>query len=77
MIKRKSKPKSVRIVTLQDLVMAATPQNFEILMKDTALWLYAMLMVKAVGAEIKEAAMDWTDDGKNELTGFDIKVRKP
>ena len=57
--------------------MVATTQNFQLLIKDTALWLHTMLIVKAVGVEIKEAAMDWTDDGKNELTGFDIKVRKP
>ena len=75
MSKRKEKVKAVRIETLQDLVDVVTPQNYELLMKDTALWLYSTMMIKAVGAELKGAHMLWTDDGKNELTGYDIKVR--
>lgn len=70
------KPKGVRITTLQDLVDVATPENYQSLMKDLSSWLYFMLLVKAVGAEVKNCAMDWTDDGINELTGWDISVRK-
>lgn len=74
---KKKKPKTVRIATLQDLLNAATKDNFELLMKDTALWLHSMMCIRAVGAEVSDCAMDWTDDGNNEITGYDIKVRKP
>ena len=73
---KKKKPKAVRIATLQDLLNVATKDNFEVLMRDTALWLHSMMCVRAVGVEVKECAMDWTDDGNNEITGFDIRVRK-
>ena len=74
---KKKKPKAVRIATLQDLLDVATKDNFELLMKDTALWLHAMMIIRATGAEVSDCAMDWTDDGNNETTGYDIKVRKP
>lgn len=73
---KKKAPKSVRIETLQDMVDVATAENFELLMQDLALWLHACLLVKITGAKIEYAAMEWTDDGKNEITGYDIKVRK-
>lgn len=76
MAKRTKAPKPVHISTMTDLVKVATPQNFNLLMADLTLWLHSMVCVKAVGVEIKECAMEWTDDGKNELTGYDIKVRK-
>ena len=76
MAKRTKAPKPIHIATLTDLVNTATPQNFELLMKDLALYVHSMICIKAVGVELKECAMEWTDDGKNELTGYDIKVRK-
>jgi hypothetical protein len=74
---KKKKPKAIRIATLHDLLNAATPENFNSLMQDTALWLSSMMVIRSVGAEIADVAMDWTDDGNNEITGYDIKVRKP
>lgn len=76
MSKKKTAPKPVHIATMTDLVNTATPQNFDLLMSDLALWLHSMICIKACGVELKECAMEWTDDGKNELTGYDIKVRK-
>lgn len=76
-MKAKKKTKEVMIITLNDLVNAATPENKERLMNDLALWLWSMLTVKTLGFEVKQAAMKWTDDGKNELTGYDISIRKP
>lgn len=76
-MKAKKKTKEVMIITLNDLVNAATPENKERLMNDLALWLWSMLTVKTLGLEVKEAAMKWTDDGKNELMGYDIRIRKP
>lgn len=73
---RKPKAKAVHIATMTDLVHVATPQNFELLMSDLALYVHSMICVKACGVELKECAMEWTDDGKNELTGYNIKVRK-
>ncbi len=76
-MKKKTKtPTTIRIATLDDLVNAATPQNRELLIQDLNLWLSAMLTIKALGMPIDQSAMDWTDDGKNEITGFDIKIRK-
>lgn len=74
---KKKAPKAIRIVTLQDLLDVATPENFQLLMKDTALWLHSMLLVRTLGCEVKDAAMEWTDDGVNEISGYDIKIRKP
>lgn len=76
-MKTKKKIKKVTITTLNDLVDAATSENKERLMNDLSLWLLSMLTVKALGIDVKEAAMKWTDDGKNELTGYDIRIRKP
>jgi len=73
---KKKKPNTVRIATLQDMLNVATKDNFELLMKDTALWLHSMMCIRAVGLEVKECAMDWTDDGNNEITGYDIRIRK-
>lgn len=76
-MKAKKKTKEVMIITLNDLVNAATHENKERLMNDLSLWLWSMLTVKTLGLKVKEAAMKWTDDGKNELTGYDIRIRKP
>ncbi len=76
-MKNKTKtPATIRITTLDDLVNAATPQNRELLIQDLNLWLSAMLTIKTLGIPIDKSVMDWTDDGKNEITGIDIKIRK-
>ncbi len=76
---RSKKPDTIRLVTLEDVVNAATPENYERLMQDVALWVHMMVVAKTLlaGSEIKEMAMDWTDDGVNEITGYDIEIRKP
>jgi hypothetical protein len=66
----KKKPKTVVITTIQDMVDVVTKDNYELLMKDFALMIYIYLKMKDGGVEIKGAGMEWTDDGKNEITGL-------
>ena len=69
----KKKKKSVHIATLQDIVDTATPQNVDLLMRDLALWIHTCVIMKTAGLGMSDVAMEWTDDGKNEITGYTIK----
>ena len=75
--KRTTKPKPVMITTLQDLVDTVTPQNMKLLYEDLGMWLLSMTAMKAAGMELGEVAMEWTDDGKNEITGMQITMKHP
>jgi hypothetical protein len=74
MAKKKS-AKPVRIETLTDLVNVATPQNYELLMKDLALCIAFFMKAKSAGM-VGPFAMNWVDDGNNELTGFRVDFKK-
>jgi|JI9StandDraft_1071089.scaffolds.fasta_scaffold136244_3 hypothetical protein len=75
--KRTTKPKPVMIATLQDLVNTVTPENMKLLYEDLGIWLVSMTAMKAAGMELGEVAMEWTDDGKNEITGMHITMTHP
>jgi hypothetical protein len=75
MAKKKS-AKPVRIETLTDLVNVATPQNYELLMKDLALCIAFFMKAKSAGMVGGPCAMEWVDDGNNELTGFRVDFKK-
>ncbi len=76
---RSKKPDTIRLVSLEDVVRAATPENYERLMQDVALWAYTMMVARNFlgDSQMSAMAMDWTDDGVNEITGYDIEIRKP
>ena len=76
---KSKKPDTIRLVSLEDVVRAATPENYDRLMKDLTLWAYTMMVARNFlgDSPMSAMAMDWTDDGVNELTGYDIEIRKP
>jgi hypothetical protein len=78
MSKKKSKSvEVVRIATLTDLVQVATPDNYELLMKDLALCVQVFMRAKAAGLSNGQCVMEWKDDGKNEITGFRVDFIEP
>jgi len=71
------KKKTYSLRTIQDMVDVATPKNIELLLNDFALMLHFHMQLKMEGVEFSDAGMEWTDDGNNEITGYNVRFAKP
>lgn len=72
---------TIRIETMTDLVNAATAENYERLLADLRGWLVSCVYTKVLHGSFDHAAMEWTDDGINTITGqhatFTKKPKNP
>lgn len=67
--KKKPTGKTIRIDTMTDLANAATAENYERLLADLRGWLVSCVYTKVLHGPFQHAAMEWTDDGENTITG--------
>lgn len=70
--KRKPTGETIRIETMTDLANAVTPDNYERLVVDLNKWLASCVYAKIAHGSFQHAAMEWTDDGENTITGQNI-----
>ncbi len=70
--KRKPTGEKIRIETMTDLANAVTIQNYERLMADLNGWILSCIYTKIAHGSFRHAAMEWTDDGINTITGQSI-----
>ncbi len=62
----------IMIETMTDLANAVTPENYERLVVDLNKWLASCVYTKIAHGSFHHAAMEWTDDGDNTITGQNI-----
>lgn len=74
--KKKPTGKTIRIETMTDLANAATADNYERLLADLHGWLASCVYTKIAHGSFDHAAMEWTDDGINTITGQSITFTK-
>ncbi len=63
---------TIMIETMTDLANAVTADNYERLVVDLNKWLASCVYAKIAHGSFHHAAMEWTDDGENTITGQSI-----
>ena len=81
LVEQQRRPRAVGngALELEDDVARRVPVPRLDLLLVLTLWAYTMMVARNFlgDSPMSAMAMDWTDDGVNELTGYDIKIRKP